>query len=98
MNGGNIKSLLEKYGTGLEETRLLLPELVKAVQGKRRPAFPTGPQFLSSDQAKEWGFELEPGWMLKVTPLKVPIETEADFTFNLRSPGGEDIPFEDVFV
>ena len=69
MNG--ISDLLERYGTSLAETRKLMPRLTEAVKRQRAvkpPAFPQMPGFFTAEEAKEYGVELERGWMLKVTP------------------------------
>ena len=78
MNG--IEELLKKYGTSLEETRKLMPELVESIKREREammpPALPTTPQFFTAEEVRGMGlvteagepFELELGWRLKVTP------------------------------
>ncbi len=66
MNG--ISELLQRYGTSLEETRKLIPELTLAFKKRKKPAIPTAPQFLTSPEAKEYGIDIEEGWMLKLAP------------------------------
>lgn len=71
MNDYELKSLLNKYGTSLEETRKLVPKLTEAMRKMRAakpPAFPQVPQFFTPREAKEYGVDLEPEWMLKLTP------------------------------
>ena len=69
MNG--ISDLLQRYGTSLEETRALMPQLTEAVRQRRvvrPPALPQAPQFFTPEEARQFGVELEPDWTLKVTP------------------------------
>ena len=51
-----ISELLEHYGTSLAETRALMPKLTEAIKRQRAvkpPTFPTMPEFLTSEEAKE---------------------------------------------
>jgi len=77
MNG--ISELLSRYGTSLKETRALMPELTEAVKRQRAikpPTFPQVPRLFDPEEVKGMGlvteagepFQLDPGWMLKVTP------------------------------
>lgn len=79
---GDITELLQRHGTSLEETRKLVPKLTEAIAKERAlkpPAFPKVSQFFTPEEAREWGIELEPDWMLKVTP---PVEgAEPSFSF-----------------
>jgi len=90
MNG--ISELLQRYGTSLAETRALMPELTEAIRRRRKPAIPTAPQFFTAGEAREFGVEIDPDWMLKVTPGKDGEEP----ILSLISPKGEDVGL-DVF-
>jgi hypothetical protein len=66
----SVEELLGKYGTSLEETRALMPELMDAIKGKQQTMdFPTQPLLYTSTEAANMGVTIEPDWMLKLTPV-----------------------------
>jgi len=67
MNGS--LSLLEKYGSLIEQAVFpsqRLGELAKRTF--KPPSYAKIPQFFTAEEAREFNIDLEPGWMLKVTP------------------------------
>ncbi len=69
----SLGDILRKYGTSLAETRRLAPELGGVLKQPRQPGMPaikapTVTTFLTSDEAKNLGVNIEPDWMLKLTP------------------------------
>ncbi|HEU65707.1 MAG TPA: hypothetical protein ENN57_03460, partial [Chloroflexi bacterium] len=63
-----IDRLLSQYGTSLAETREMYPQLMTAIEERRRATFPTQPLFFDAAQLAEMGLRLDEGWMMKFTP------------------------------
>lgn len=91
MNG--IPDILERYGTSLAETRKLVGELAPAI-AKRKKGFLKVPQFLTAEQAKEYGVELEEGWMLKLTPGRDGVEP----SFSYITPEKWEITQDQMYI
>ena len=67
MNG--VLSLTEKYGSLIEQAVFPTQRLAELTRRTfKPPKYPQLPQFFTAEEAKEFGIELERGWMLKVTP------------------------------
>lgn len=76
---GDIEGLLKYYGGKKEK--------------ERYPLLKTA-QFFTPLEAKEFGIDLQEGWLLKMTPG----ENGAEPILMLKSPKGEEVSFEDVLV
>jgi hypothetical protein len=76
MNGDSITELLRKYGAG--ETETLIPQLVTAIEKRKKATLPTAAQFYTPEQVSEMElktetgepFALDEGWLLKITPAR----------------------------
>ncbi len=101
---GDINKILQSYGTSLKELKAFFPKLIAESAKKKKAQYPflNVPKFFTAEEVKGMGlttetgepFELEEGWMLKLTPGKNGDEP----SFSLKSPIGEEVGLEDVFI
>lgn len=102
---GEVEELLKKYGTSLEETRKLMPELTETIKRRHElkpPAWPAVTQFFTAEEVKEMGliteagepFELELGWRLKVVP---PVDGQEP-KFSYITPEDWEITQEGIYI
>ncbi|MFP3897917.1 MAG: hypothetical protein ACLFVD_01175 [Dehalococcoidia bacterium] len=63
-----IERLLTQYGTSLQETREMYPQLISTIEKQREVSFPGQELFMSASEAAQLGLSLQEGWMLKFTP------------------------------
>ena len=77
------EEVIASFGTSLEETRKMIPELRAALKRKQKYAFMPSPIYLQQAELAEYGIELEEpmpeGWLLKIKPGKDGAEPTTSF-------------------